>query len=135
MNVEMSKANAPETPASAMTDYMTEHVSALMIMGGIESISAQRYNCGFGTRLHVTIAPFAKAPEAVRTIGIVIKDAIAQILSSANVTRLVLKPSDEEMADVTSTWSTATKDAKMANSGSGQDFSERGSSSEAQEKK
>lgn len=135
MDVEMSKANAPETPASVMTGYMTEHVCALMILGGIESISAQRYNCGFGTRLHVTIASFAKAPEAVRTIGIVIKDAIAQILSSANVTRLVLKPSDEEMAKMTSKWSTATKDARMANSGSGQDFSGKNFSSEAQEKR
>ena len=123
MNIEMSKANAPETPASVMTDYITEHVSALMIMGGIESIVLQKYNSGFGSRLHVTIAPFANAPEAVKTVGIVIKDAVAQILSVANVTRLVLKPSEEEMSDVMSTWESATKDARITNSGSGQDFS------------
>ena len=119
----MSKANAPETPASAMTDYMCEHVTALMILGGIESIVLQKYNSGFGSRLHVTIAPFANAPEAVKTVGIVIKDAVAQILSVANVTRLVLKPSEEEMSDVMSTWESATKDARITNSGSGQDFS------------
>ena len=123
MNIEMSKANAPETPASAMTDYMCEHVTALMILGGIESIVLQKYNSGFGSRLHVTIAPFANAPEAVKTVGIVIKDAVAQILSVANVTRLVLKPSEEEMSDVMSTWESATKDARITNSGSGQDFS------------
>jgi len=123
MNIEMSRANAAETHASAMTDYITEHVSALMILGGIESISTQKYSCGFGSRLHVTIAPFAKAPEAVKSMGIVIKDAVAQILSVANITRLVLKPSDSEMENIVSTWDKATKDAMAANSGSGQDFS------------
>ena len=123
MNIETGRANAPETPASAMKAYMCEHVTALMILGGIESIVLQKYNSGFGSRLHVTIAPFAKAPEAVKKVGIVIKDAVAQILSVSNVTRLVLKPSDEEMDDMMSTWDSATKDAMTANSGSGQDFS------------
>lgn len=123
MNIEMSKANAPETPASSMADYMCEHVTALMILGGIESIVLQKYSSGFGSRLHVTIAPFANAPEPVRNVGIVIKDAVAQILSVSNITRLVLKPSEEEMSGVMSTWESATRDARITNSGSGQDFS------------
>lgn len=133
MNIEMSKANAPETPASAMTDYMCEHVTALMILGGIESIVLQKYNSGFGSRLHVTMAPFANAPEAVKKVGIVIKDAIAQILSATNVVRLVLKPTDDEMSEVASTWESATRDARITNSGSGQDFSGDGSSRNGQD--
>lgn len=133
MNIEMGRANAPETPASAMADYMCEHVTALMILGGIESIVLQKYNSGFGSRLHVTIAPFANAPQAVKTVGIVIKDAIAQILSATNVVRLVLKPTDEEMSEVASTWDRATRDARITNSGSGQDFSGYGSSRNGQD--
>ena len=122
MNLEISRASAPENPASTMANYMCEHVSALMVMGGIESIVSQKYQSGFGSRLHVVIAPFSKAPEHVRSIGIIVKDAIAQILSVANVTRLVLKPSPEEMMDIVSTWEKSSQNAFLKNSGSGQDF-------------
>lgn len=126
MNVEMSRANASETPASTMTNSMCEHVAALMVLGGIESIVLQKYASGFGSRVHVTIAPFSRAPEAVKTVGIVIKDAVAQILSVANITRLVLKPTEDEMINLMSTWKKSTEDALMANAGSGQDFTPKG---------
>ena len=123
MNVEMSKASGPETPASCMTEYVMEHVTALMTIGGIESISAQKYVCGFGSRLHVTIAPFAKAPERVKAQGVVIKDALAQIMSIANITRVVMKPSKADMGRMVKTWKSSVRDADAVNGGSRQDFS------------
>jgi hypothetical protein len=123
MDVEMSKASGPETPASCMAEYVMEHVTALMTLGGIESISAQKYVCGFGSRLHVTIAPFANAPDAVKAQGVVIKDALAQIMSIANITRVVMKPSKADVKKMVEAWKSSTKDADSVNGGSGQDFS------------
>lgn len=124
MDVEIGKAQGAETPASEMSEFVVEHVTALMTLGGIESISAVKYSCGFGSRLHVSISPFACAPESVTSQGIVIKDAIAQILSVANVTRVVIKPSEEDLNKMKGTWQEACRAARDANSGSGQDFSQ-----------
>lgn len=124
MEVEVGKAVAPETPASCMAAYAIENVSALMIMGGIESIDARKYAAGFGSRLHVSIAPFADAPSEVTEQGIIMKDAIAQILSVANVARVVLKPDDKDLADMKKIWRTKVGEAKAANGGSAQDFSQ-----------
>lgn len=123
MDVDIRKSMEAETPASEMSDYVVEHVTALMTLGGIESISAVKYRCGFGSRLHVSIAPFADAPEIIRTQGIVIKDAIAQIMSVANVTRVIMKPSEEDLKSMRKTWKESVDAANAANAGSGQDFS------------
>ena len=123
MDVEISKADAAETPASCVTDYVMEHATALMALGGIESISARRYTCGFGSRLHVTIAPFSCAPEEVKSQGVVIKDAIATVLSIANITRVVTKPGDKDIAEMKKLWDVSVRAARAANGGSGQDFS------------
>ena len=123
MDVEMSKASVPETPASCMAEYVMEHITALMTLGGIESISAQKYVCGFGSRLHVTIAPFADAPEKVKAQGVVIKDALATIMSIANITRVVMKPSKADVKKMMDVWKSSVRDSDSLNGGSGQDFS------------
>ena len=123
MDVEMSKASGPETPASCMAEYVMEHITALMTLGGIESISAQKYVCGFGSRLHVTIAPFADAPDQVKAQGVVIKDALATIMSIANITRVVMKPSKADVKKMRDVWKSSVRDANSVNGGSGQDFS------------
>lgn len=124
MDVEIGKAGAAETPASEVAEYVVEHVTALMTVGGIESISAVKYQCGFGSRLHVSMVPFADAPEIVRNQGIVIKDAIAQIMSVANVTRIVTKPSEDDLQQMRKMWNDSLEAAMAANAGSGQDFTE-----------
>ena len=123
MEVEMSKASGLETPASCMTEYVMEHLTALMTLGGIESISAQKYVCGFGSRLHVTIAPFSYAPDPVKAQGVVIKDALATVMSIANITRVVMKPSKADINKMREVWKSSVKDADSLNSGSGQDLS------------
>ena len=124
MKVEISKEAAPDTPASVDNgEFCITHVSALMTMGGIESIVAKRYACGFGSRLHVSIAPFASAPESIKAQGVIIKDALAQIMSVANISRIVVSVPEEEMKGLQEMWDESDRQAKLANSGSGQDFS------------
>lgn len=124
MDVEISRAPDAETPASCISSYVTEHVTALMSLGGIEAISSRKYECGFGSKLHVTISPFRYAPEEVRAQGVVIKDAIATILSVANITRVVMKPEEEDVAAMKKLWDDSVRTAMAANGASGQDSSE-----------
>jgi len=112
-NIGMAQGFAP-TPASAMREYMMEHVTALMVMGGIESISVLRYESGFGSRLHVTVAPFADAPREIISQGIIIKDAIAQIMSISNITRITLGLSGDEMSGTLAMWRRSIEAAKAA---------------------
>jgi len=121
MNVEVGKAAAAETPASVMSEEMMEHIAAIMVLvGGIESISAQKYICGFGSKLHVSIAPFAGVPNDIAMQGVAIKDALAQILSVANITKVTAQPSASEMLDIRRTWDASAKSASEANGGSSQ---------------
>lgn len=118
MDIKIGKAYGRETPASEISEYVLEHVAALMALGGIESISAVKYQCGIGSSLHVSIAPFADAPSDVTAQGIVIKDALAQILSVANVVRVMIEPSDDDMKKITKMWKDSTRDARLHNGGS-----------------
>ena len=117
MNVEMSKVKAQETPASMMSKELVEHVAdVMMIEGGIKSISAIKYVGGFGDRLHVSISQFEDAPYEVRSQGVIIKDAIAQILSVCNISRITVKMEDDEKANVVAAWNNAVASAKKENS-------------------
>jgi len=122
MDVEIGKAGVQESPASCLAGYVVEHITALMTLGGIESINSVKYTAGFGSRLHVSIAPFAGAPKAITDQGVIIKDAIAQIMSIANLARIVMKPSDKDLADMRGMWNKAVADANEANGASGQTF-------------
>ena len=104
MEVEVKKASAAETPASRMADFLAEHITAIMTLGGMESIGAQRYTCGFGTRLHVSFSPFEGVPDEIVRQGIVIKDAIAQVMSIANIVQITMKPSEEDMRQMKDMW-------------------------------
>jgi len=115
MEVEVGRAAGQETPASVMAEYMVERVTALMVMCGIESISYQKYESGVGSRLHVTIAPFADAPEVVTNQGVVVKDALAQIMSVSNVMRIRMKPSESDLNDMKATWAESAKAAAERN--------------------
>ena len=115
MEVKIERSGGQETPASVMAEYMVERITALMVMSGIESISSQRYQCGAGSRLHVTIATFAGAPKEVTDQGVVIKDALAQIMSVANIVRIHMKPSEADLNSMKSTWAESSKKAKELN--------------------
>ena len=108
MEVEIGRVNAGVTPASVVAQYVAKRVAELMSVTGIESISAHKYECGFGSRLHVTVSAFQSAPKEISDQGIVIKDALAQILSIANVARLQLKPFEEDRREMEAMWKDMT---------------------------
>ncbi len=113
MEVEIGRVNAGTTPVSVVAQYVTKRIAELMTVTGIESISAQKYECGFGSRLHVTMSAFQSAPKEISYQGVVIKDALAQILSIANVARLQLKPSEEDRKDMEAMWKDMTGAANL----------------------
>lgn len=106
MNTKLKRVvGVPVTPAEAMTDYLVDHINAIMISCGIKTIEIQKYTSGFGSRLHVTMAPFEDAPPEVVAQGLVVKDAIAQIMSVVNLARQSVENfSKEEMANVHAMW-------------------------------
>lgn len=122
MDVDISRTTNAETPASAIREDYLGHVTALMAFCGIESISIQKHNAGYGSKLHATISMFAEAPKEITAQGIVVKDAIAQLLSIANINRVVIKPNEVDLGEIRASWKMAVHDAAVANRGSGQDF-------------
>ena len=115
MEVKIGKAGAPETPASCMGEAFLRPVTDLMVFNGIEAISYERYSCGFGSHLHVTIAPFADAPKPIRNQGVLVKDSLAKILSAANITRVVIKMTDTDLEEAKKSWGDAVKESDAAN--------------------
>lgn len=95
---------ADKTPASEMNEYVLKHATALMLVGGIKSLSAAQYVSGIGHRLHVTAGFVDGAPKAVVAVGMIMKDAIAQILATANFNAVEIQLQDEDIAKVRSNW-------------------------------
>ena len=104
MKADYDKMECAETPASSIRNYVLEHVSALMIIGGIETISFKKYEIGGGSRIHTSVSFFKGAPDEIVTQGVVMKDALAQILSVANISRAVLRPSEEDLQGMRNFW-------------------------------
>lgn len=115
MNTKLKRvAGAPVTPAEAVTDYLVDHINAIMICCGIQSIEVNKYTCGFGSRLHVTMTPFNDAPPEIVAQGVVVKDAIAQIMSVVNLAKQTVGNFTKEEADnVHAMWKTAVEASKM----------------------
>ena len=116
MEVKLSKSVDVETPAGVAGQQLMEAIATIMtVVGGIESIKIEKYSAGMGSRLHVSIGLFPKAPEEVASQGVIIKDALAQIMSVANVTRAIVVPTDKELADMEKMWGDVTAEARQIN--------------------
>lgn len=121
MNAEIRSIGARETFASVNKQQIAEHITSLMVMYGIEAISTQRYECGYGSRLHVMMSVFDSVPQRMSNQAIVVKDAIGQMMSSCNIQGIVAKPTKKEMKDMVDGWNASLKAADLANEGSGKD--------------
>lgn len=108
MKVDYDKMEGAETPASLMRNYVLEHVSALMIMGGIETITFKKYKIGGGSRIHTSVSFFKGVPDEIAMQGVVTKDALAQILSVANISRAVIRLSEEDLQGMRNFWNGPT---------------------------
>ena len=116
MNVEVKRANADKSPMSTMPDYVVESVSRLMVSCGIKSIECQRYTSGIGGKNLVSITPFEDAPQPVIVQALVIKEALADILSVANIVGLGINPTDEEAESIRAMWRAMVEDAEKEDS-------------------
>ena len=106
MNTKLKRVvGVPVTPAEAMTDYLVDHINAIMISCGIKTLDIQKYTSGFGNRLHVTMTPFEDAPQEIVTQGLVVKDALAQIMAIVNLARQSVDNfTKEEMDNIHALW-------------------------------
>ena len=104
--------DAVKTPASEMGQYVLRHATALMLVGGIKSLSTVRYNSGIGSKMHVTAGFVDGAPKAVVAVGMIMKDAIAQILATANFGAVDLELDDNDVEKVRSNWGEWNDDGK-----------------------
>ena len=121
MNIEIGAVQSKATTASAMAKDVAEHVAALMVFGGIETISSEIVTQGYAMSMRTSIAHFTEAPQKIRDVGTFIKDDLARILSVANINRIIVKPTKAERIDMRKAWSNAVNDADTANGGSGAD--------------
>ena len=96
--------DAAKTPASDMSEYVLRHATALMLVGGVKSLSAVKYNSGIGSGLHVTAGFVDGAPKAVVAVGMIMKDAIAQILATANFNAVEIQLQEEDIEKVRGNW-------------------------------
>jgi hypothetical protein len=114
MNAKLKRAaSEPVTPAEDMTDYLVDKIDAIMICCGIKEIVAQKYTCGFGSRLHVTMTPFEDAPPEIVKQGLIVKDALAQLLAVVNLTKLGLSDfTTDEMDNIRAMWASAVEATK-----------------------
>lgn len=114
MNTKLKRVvEVPVTPAESMTDYLVDHINAIMICCGIQSIETRKYTSGFGSRLHVTMTPFPDAPSEIVTQGLVVKDAIAQLLAVVNLSKQSLSDfKEDEMANIHAMWSQGVEASK-----------------------
>lgn len=121
MNLEIGAVHSKATTASVMAGSVAEHVAALMVFGGIETVSSEIVANGYATSMRTSIAYFTEAPQQIRNVGAFIKDDLARILAVANINRVIVKPTKAERIDMREGWSNAINDANTANGGSGAD--------------
>lgn len=113
MNVKITTVDTNSTPAAEMREKIVENAVSLMVVGGaLSSITSIKYSSGFCEKQLVSVTQFKDAPFPVKNQGVVIKDAIAQILGVANVTRVTVELDDKERENVTSAWNAAVKAAE-----------------------
>ncbi len=116
MKVDINKVNGVSTPASTMTEYITDHIVAMMIVGGIEAISISRESSGFASVLNVETKSFSGAPREIVVQGVVIKDSLAQLMLLINVNKLTTHPDELEEEKMRKSWDTSVSNAKSGNS-------------------
>lgn len=114
MNTKLKRVvGVPVTPAEAMTDYLVDHINAIMISCGIKTLDIQKYTSGFGSRLHVTMTPFEDAPPEIVSQGLVVKDALAQIMAIVNLARQSVDNfTKEEMDNIHALWNKSVAASK-----------------------
>lgn len=109
MNVSIRKALAANTPASVMSDYSSDHISALMVQSGIKALEVSKYVSGFGSAISVNAEFFDDVPKAVKTLGYVRKDALGALMVSSNLIGITVSFEEAELTRTRKSWENAAK--------------------------
>lgn len=114
MKVSIRKALAANTPASVMSDYSSDHISALMVQGGIKALEVSKYVSGFGSAISVNAEFFDDVPKAVKTLGYVRKDALGALMVSSNLIGITVSFEESELTRTRKSWENAAKACEPA---------------------
>lgn len=109
MKVSIRKALAANTPASVMSDYSSDHISALMVQGGIKALEVSKYVSGFGSAISVNAEFFDDVPKAVKTLGYVRKDSLGALMVSSNIIGIAVSFEEAELTRTRKSWENAAK--------------------------
>lgn len=107
MKVSVRKAIAEETPASITADYSSDHISAMMVQSGIQSLEVSKFVSGFESCTIATPKFFDGIPKSVMTLGYVRKDALGTLMASSNIIGLHVTMDEDEMSKMRSSWAIA----------------------------
>lgn len=102
MKVEVSRTRTASP--SPRAEFVMEHVSALMTMAGIKSLIMHRYEFGMSSNALASLEFFDGVPPEVMALGVVIKEALGQVLMSADIMKVSIALDDGERERVSGIW-------------------------------
>jgi len=115
------------TPAEARKVQYVTMITDLMAYNGLKSVSYRTAKMGVGMKLIVSSESFDDAPVGIRIQSLVVKDAIAALMSVANLSHVEISLDDEEYAAVREGWREDIENAaKIGPDGKTQDESAHG---------
>lgn len=87
-----------------MSEFFVTKLADIMAVFGIKSIAVNRYSSGFGCKIISSMMPFDGVPNDVLQKGVISKDAIGQLMSVANLTRIELRVDGDEYGELRKVW-------------------------------
>ena len=104
MEVNVGRAVVDGGTDSDMSEFFVTRIADIMAAFGIKSIVVNRYASGIGCSISSSAVPFDGVPGSVLQKGMVARDAIALIMSVANLTRIEMKVDEEEYNKLRTIW-------------------------------
>lgn len=102
MKVDVSRTRTASPGPRA--GFVMEHVSALMTMAGIKSLTMHRYEFGMGANALAAVEFFDGVPPEIMALGVVIKEALGQVLMSADIMKVSISLDDGELERISGMW-------------------------------
>ena len=87
-----------------MSEFFVTKLADIMAVFGIKSVAVNRYSSGFGCKVISSMMPFDGVPNDVLQKGVISKDAIGQLMSVANLTRIELRVDGDEYGELRKVW-------------------------------
>lgn len=108
MKVDVSRTRT--AAPSPRAGFVMEHVSALMTMAGIKSLAMRRYEFGMSSNALAAVEFFDGVPPEVMALGVVIKEALGQVLMSADIMKVSIALDDGELGRISGMWASPAQE-------------------------